>query len=85
MSVPAFRVAEDQSHCICPAGRKLYSNGRSCRKYTGSQSGCGACDQRDLCLRHPERTAVRQVAIFKKEQRSPNEVLEAMKQRIDSP
>lgn len=87
-----FRVAEDQSHCVCPAGRKLYSNGsgctingRQCHKYTGSRTGCGSCEQRHQCLRHPERTAVRQVAIFKKEQRSPNDVLEAMKQRIDSP
>ena len=87
-----FRVAEDQSHCVCPAGRKLYSNGsgctinrRSAHKYTGSKTGCGSCEHRSLCLRHPERTAVRQVAIFKKVQRSPNVLLEAMRQRIDSP
>lgn len=87
-----FRVSEDQSHCICPAGRKLYSNGnactingRQCHKYTGSHSSCSPCDHRHLCLRHPERTAVRQVAIFKKSQSSPNDVLQAMKQRIDSP
>ncbi|MBE0588981.1 MAG: transposase [Hydrogenophaga sp.] len=87
-----FKVAEDRSHCICPAGRKLYSNGsgctingRSCHKYTGSQSGCGSCGQRQQCLRHPERMAVRQVAIFKKNQSRPNDVLQAMKQRIDSP
>lgn len=87
-----FRVVEDQSHCICPAGHKLHSNGsactingRSCHKYTGSQSGCAPCEQRHLWLRHPQRTAVRQVAIFAKGQASANEVLEAMKQRIDSP
>ena len=87
-----FRVTEDASHCICPAGQKLYSNGsgctingRSCHKYTGSKSGCGPCEQRHRCLRHPQRTAVRQVAIFKKQQASANEVLEAMKHRIDSP
>lgn len=87
-----FQVSEDQSHCICPAGRKLYSNGsactingRQCHKYTGSKAGCGSCEQRNQCLRHPERTAVRQVAIFKKAQRSPNDLLEAMRQRIDSP
>lgn len=87
-----FRVSEDQSHCICPAGRKLYSNGsdctingKRCHKYTGSQTGCGSCEQRHQCLRHPERTAVRQVAIFKKSPRNASDVLEAMKQRIDSP
>ena len=86
-----FRVSEDQSHCLCQAGRKLYSNGsgctingRSCHKYTGSQTGCGSCEHRSRCLRHPERTAVRQVATFKKNQHSPNKVLQAMKQRIDS-
>ena len=44
-----------------------------------------SCEQRHRCLRHPQRTAVRQVAIFKKQQASANEVLEAMKHRIDSP
>jgi transposase len=68
-----FQVADDESHCTCPAGHKLYSNGsgctingRSAHKYTGSKAGCGSCEQRHRCLRHPERTAVRQVAIFKK-------------------
>jgi hypothetical protein len=68
-----FQVAEDANHCICPAGRKLYSNGsactingRQCHKYTGSKAGCGSCEQRNQCLRHPDRMAVRQVAIFKK-------------------
>jgi len=87
-----FQVAQDASHCICPAGQKLYSNGnactvngRQCHKYTGSKSSCVPCEQRQRCLRHPQRTAVRQVAIFKKNQSSPNDVLQAMKQRIDSP
>ena len=87
-----FKQAQDASHCICPAGQRLYSNGsgctvncRSCHKYTGSQSSCGPCARRHLCLRHPERTAVRQVAIFVKGQASANQVLQAMKQRIDSP
>lgn len=87
-----FRVSVDQSHCICPAGRKLYSNGsactingRGCHKYTGSRSACGPCEHRHLCLRHPQRTPVRQVAIFAKGQASANKVLQAMKQRIDSP
>lgn len=87
-----FQVAEDASHCICPAGQKLHSNGsactvigRQCHKYTGSKTACGPCEQRQRCLRHPQSTVVRQVAIFAKGQSSANEVLEAMKQRIDSP
>ncbi|MDP2220988.1 MAG: hypothetical protein Q8K34_12415 [Hydrogenophaga sp.] len=87
-----FQVAAGESHCVCPAGRKPYSNGsgctingRQCHKYTSSQTGCGSCEPRHRCLRHPARTAVRQVAIFKIEQRIPSGVLQAMKQRIDSP
>ena len=36
------------------------------------------------CLRTPERTAVRQVAIFYKNQPSPHQTTEAMKRAIDS-
>lgn len=87
-----FQVAEDASHCICPAGQKLHSNGsactvngRQCHKYTGSKTGCVPCGQGSQCLRHPQRTAVRQVATFAKGQPSANAVLESMKRRIDSP
>ena len=87
-----FIVADDGRSCLCPAGQRLYSNGshcmingRQCHKYTGSKSNCGPCRHRTRCLRYPERTAVRQVAIFARDQPSPNPVLEAMKRRIDSP
>jgi transposase len=66
-----FRVAEDLSYAICPAGKRLYRNGRHCDingfeavKFTGAKRDCGACELRNRCLRHPERTPVRQVAIF---------------------
>jgi transposase len=66
-----FRVAEDLSHAICPAGKRLYRNGRHCDingfeavKFTGAKRDCGACELRAQCLRHPQRTPVRQVAIF---------------------
>ena len=39
---------------------------------------------RDRCLRHPERTAIRQVAFFDKNQRSPLRYTERMKHAIDS-
>ncbi len=49
-----FQVSEDQSHCICPVGRKLFSNGivctikgRSVHKYVGSKAGWGSCRQRN--------------------------------------
>ena len=68
-----FTVSPDAGHCICPAGEKLYSNGSRCtingreyHKYTGTQKACVPCTDRDRCLQHPQRTAVRQVAIFNK-------------------
>jgi transposase len=78
--------------CRCPAGKTLYSNGSNCttqgrvhHKFTGSVSNCVPCDLRDRCLRHPERTKVRQVAFFAKGQPSPHEATELMKRAIDSP
>lgn len=78
--------------CICPAGRKLYSNGTGCtvngrryHKFTGAQQDCVPCQLREKCLRLPGKTRVRQVAIFYKAQASPLRHTEAMKQRIDSP
>jgi transposase len=66
-----FRIAEDLSHAICPAGKRLYRNGRHCDisgfeavKFTGAKRDCGPCELRAQCLRHPQRTPVRQVAIF---------------------
>ena len=77
--------------CICPAGQKLYSSGSRCRingriahKYKGSQAACGACPLRAQCLRHPERTAIRQVAIFEKGPQSGHGATELMKEAIDS-
>jgi hypothetical protein len=64
-------VAEDFSHCICPAGKRLYRNGNNCNiggrravKFTGAQRDCENCPLRAQCLRHPQRSKVRQVAIF---------------------
>jgi transposase len=80
------------NRCICPAGQQLYSNGSQCtvngrtyRKFTGTQAGCGPCALRSQCLRHPDRTPVRQVAFFHKGQASPLRFTERMKQAIDSP
>jgi transposase len=77
--------------CICPAGEHLYSNGSHCvtkgrisHKFTGTLGGCGPCELRDQCLRHPERTPVRQVSFFAKDQASPHQFTERMKQAIDS-
>ena len=83
---------QEGNACICPAGEKLYSNGSRCtvngrqyHKYAGSPTRCGACTHRAQCLRHPERTPVRQVAIFTQHQASPYAAIEAMKRAIDAP
>ena len=86
-----FQVADDGNSATCPAGAKLYSNGSGCRvngreyhKYTGSKQTCGECTERAQCLRFPDKTPVRQVAIFKKGTPGPLSATEAMKRRIDS-
>ena len=87
-----FSFDAQTNSCICPAGQRLYSNGSRCNfngriahKFTGTLAGCGACALRSQCLRHPERTRVRQVALFAKGQPGANAATQLMKQAIDSP
>ena len=87
-----FRVDASTNTCICPAGEHLYSNGSHCvtrgrvsHKFTGTKAACGPCQLRGRCLRHPERTPVRQVSFFARNQASPHQFTERMKQAIDSP
>lgn len=77
--------------CICPAGQILDSNGvhyltngRLGLKFKGRVQSCGQCELRSQCLRHPERTPVRQVAYIAKGQPSPHEATEKMKRAIDT-
>ena len=86
-----FRYDSATNKCICPAGKRLYSNGDHCtingrtyHKFTGAKRDCMPCKLRDHCLRYPERTKVRQLAIFAKNQNSPLRYTERMKQAIDS-
>jgi hypothetical protein len=58
-----FTEAPDRSHCLCPAGKRLYRNGAECTingyaaaKYTGAARDCVPCEQRTRCLRTPETT-----------------------------
>ena len=51
---------------------------------TGAQRDCGSCAMREKCLRHPERTPVRQMVLLKKIQTSSVKFIERMKQAIDS-
>ena len=87
-----FKVAADHSHCICPAGKRLYRNGSNCNiggskaiKFTGAQRDCKNCPKRAQCLRHPQRTTVRQVAIFLgKHEKAAEKATERMKRKIDT-
>lgn len=87
-----FRPAEDHSHCICPAGKRLYRNGMhhdlngfQAIKFTGTKRECLNCPLRAQCLRKPHNSQVRQVAIFiGRTPGKPERALERMKRKIDS-
>ncbi|MGH9787009.1 MAG: IS1182 family transposase [Terriglobia bacterium] len=78
--------------CICPAGEFLYQNGSHCRirgyeavKFTGAKRVCGPCALRSKCLRHPDRTPVRQVVFFTGRTAGQPETYTAkMKRKIDT-
>jgi hypothetical protein len=91
-AVGDFQIAADLSHAICPAGKRLYRNGAHCKingheaiKFTGTKRDCAKCSLRDQCLRHPQRSVVRQVAFFTgKIDPKADEPVEAMKSKIDT-
>jgi hypothetical protein len=66
-----FRIADDQSYAICPAGKRLYRNGKDCTmdgyraiKFHAPESACDDCALRAKYLRKPDTTAARQVALL---------------------
>ena len=87
-----FRCAEDLSHCLCPAGKRLYRNGRNVVingyagvKFHGAQRDCRPCALRDRCLKHPERTPARQVVFFQgRAKGKPPTYSALMKHKIDT-
>lgn len=86
-----FSLAEDHSHCLCPAGKRLYSNGANCtingyaaKKFSGAAQDCVPCERRTECLRTPEKTKVRQVAFFQGKRDTTENHLDLMKAKIDS-
>lgn len=78
--------------CTCPAGKTLYRNGSNCVfngyaavKFRGSLRACVPCEQRDRCLRTPDKTRTRQVAFFHgKAAKTPESYTDRMKRRLDS-
>ena len=86
-----FHHDEQDKVCICPAGEFLYQNGsavviqgREAVKFTGAKRVCGPCPLRDQCLRHPDRTPVRQVVFFTGKNHHPESHSARMKRRLDS-
>jgi len=87
-----FVYDEPSKTCICPAGQFLYQNGSRCMiagreavKFTGAKRVCGPCELRSRCLRHPERTPVRQVVFFTGRTHGHAQTYSAkMKKKIDT-
>ena len=78
--------------CRCPAGKSLYQNGHNCHiggriftKFTGTLRDCVPCNQREKCLRTPDKTQVRQVAFYRGQAHTGEEsYTDKMKRAIDS-
>ena len=90
---PDFHYDAATHTCICPAGKRLYSNGRASNlggyealKFRGAKRDCLPCTHREQCFRDPAKTEVRQVAIFiGRSKQQPPGYLDLMKQKIDTP
>jgi transposase len=87
-----FMISEDKTHCICPAGKRLYRNGgnvvvngQRAVKFHGRLTDCRVCELREKCLRYPDRTEARQVYFFQGSAESkPETFSQKMKRKIDS-
>ncbi len=87
-----FQFDEATRGRICPAGKKLYSNGSECTingyrvmKFQGAKQDCEPCALREQCLRKPEKTIARQASFFFGRRDAGENWIEKMKARIDSP
>jgi transposase len=87
-----FTLAPDHSHCICPAGKRMYKGGTLDGyqgflqiRFRAPKLACRDCPLRAKCLRHPSRTPVRQVAFFLgKATNAPDKHMDRMKRKIDT-
>jgi transposase len=88
-SAERFVIAADHSHATCPAGQRLYRNGKACTignyaaiKFRAPASACKTCALRTQCLRKPDTTPTRQVAILTRKTVATH--TQRMRERIDS-
>ena len=86
-----FHLADDHTHCVCPAGKRLYSNGSNCTingyaamKFSAAKQDCVPCLRRKECLRTPDKTQTRQVAFFQGKRDTAENHIDLMKAKIDS-
>lgn len=84
-----FVVAQDQSYATCPAGQRLHRNGKACNvgkyyalKFRAPDSACKNCPLRTQCLRRPDSSKARQVAVLTKKIQATHSQI--MRERIDS-
>ena len=88
-SADDFVVAQDHAYATCPAGKRLYRNGIECNiggyaaiKFRAPVSACKDCALRSKCLRKPDTSKVRQVAVLTRKEVATR--TQAMRTRIDS-
>jgi transposase len=87
-----FHYDAAQQTCVCPAGKSLYRSGSNinvkgylANKFKGTKRDCLPCPLRHKCLKHPDRTQVRQVAFFHgKMDKQKFTFTLRMKEKIDS-
>ncbi len=87
-----FTFADDLSHAICPAGKRLYRSGSNVTvknykayKFKGAKRDCLNCQLRKECLRKPETTPTRQLAYFTgTSEKGQERFTEKMKRKIDT-
>ena len=90
--VKDFTMSKDRTHCICPAGKRMYRtgsnivmDGKRAYKFGCRKTDSRACEYRDKCLRHPERQEYRQVYFFVgRAEGVPEKFSEKMKRKIDT-
>lgn len=86
-----FPLAADLSHCLCPAGKRLYRSGKNCTlngyasvRFQGALRDCEPCTQRPQCLKDPAKTRARQVTFLQGKRDDTPSHTDLMKPKIDS-
>jgi len=90
---PDFHHYPETHTCICPVGKKLYSNGRNldlngfvALRFKGAKRDCLPCHLREKCMRDPNKTQTRQATIFSHRVKPEQQTyIDDMKRKIDSP